>query len=225
MNTIIQLEETQMKYLEERSLFYYFLMREITDEETDVWAVVADLFGVRPEQIELYRGVLADPILDELETDDDIEMYRIYTAGYFCEAPYFGERACERNVMDAKSLAVRKAQEIFDGTQGRGNRLRVLSHTYDRDHVASVVYALKLIGSNTSTCPGLAEEILEKEFRAGRNSDAGLVLLRLKGENAAETAAVLKDLPDMLLRPEMQKYLTEKYGSDVTIKARRTIGF
>ena len=51
------------------------------------------------------------------------------------------------------------------------------------------------------------------------------MLLRLKGENAAETAAVLKDLPDMLLRPEMQKYLTEKYGSDVTIKARRTIGF
>ena len=48
MNTIIQLEETQMKYLEERSLFYYFLMREITDEETDVWAVVADLFCVRP---------------------------------------------------------------------------------------------------------------------------------------------------------------------------------
>ena len=101
----------------------------------------------------------------------------------------------------------------------------MLSHTYDRDHVASVVYALKLIGSNTSTCPGLAEEILEKEFRAGRNSDAGLVLLRLKGENAAETAAILKDLPDMLLRPEMQEYLTEKYGSDVTIKARRTIGF
>lgn len=214
-----------MKYLEERSLFYYFLMREITDEETDVWAVVADLFGVRPEQIGLYRGVLADPILDELETDDDIEMYRIYTAGYFCEPPYFGERASERNVMDAKSLAVRKAQEIFDGTQGRGNRLRVLSHTYDRDHVASVVYALKLIGSNTSTGPGLAEEILEKEFRAGRNSDAGLVLLRLKGENAAETTAVLKDLPDMLLRPEMQEYLTEKYGGDVTIKARRTIGF
>ena len=56
MNTIIQLEETQMKYLEERSLFYYFLMREIVDV-----------------------------------------------------------------------------------TQGRGNRLRVLSHTYDRDHAAGVV--------------------------------------------------------------------------------------
>ena len=31
MNAVIQLAETQMKYLEERSLFYYFLMREIVD--------------------------------------------------------------------------------------------------------------------------------------------------------------------------------------------------
>lgn len=69
MNAVIQLAETQMKYLEERSLFYYFLMRE-----------------------------------------------------------------------------------IVDGTQGGGNRLRVPSHTYDRDHAAGVVYALKPIGSDTSAC-------------------------------------------------------------------------
>lgn len=69
MNAVIQLAETQMKYLEERSLFYYFLMRE-----------------------------------------------------------------------------------IVDGTQGRGNRLRVLSHTYDRDHAAGVVYALKPFGSDTFAC-------------------------------------------------------------------------
>ena len=43
-------------------------------------------------------------------------------------------------------------REIVDGTQGGGNRLRVLSHTYDRDHASGVVYALKPIGSDTSAC-------------------------------------------------------------------------
>lgn len=44
--------------------------------------------------------------------------------------------------------------------RGRGNRLRVLSHTYDRDHAAGVVYALKPIGSDTSACA--------RGFRRGR---------------------------------------------------------
>ena len=63
-----------MKYLAERSLFYYFLMDEVADAGPEAWTKVAGDFGAPPEQIQSYRGALADPTLGELLTEDDIEM-------------------------------------------------------------------------------------------------------------------------------------------------------
>ena len=127
--------------------------------------------------------------------------------------------------MEAKLLAIRKAQELFGKVQDKGNRLRALSRMYERDGAASVLYALQLLHGGAAASRGYAEDILTREFWEGRNSDAGFILLRREIGDAAETAASLAGLPDMLLRPEMQEYITEKYGGDVTIKARRTIGF
>ena len=64
-----------MKYLTERSLYYYFLMREVADADEGAWNFTASCFGVKKNEIKQYEKVVANKTLDELETVGDIEMY------------------------------------------------------------------------------------------------------------------------------------------------------
>ena len=68
---------------------------------------------------------------------------------------------------------------------------------------------------------------MTRELNEGKNSDAGLILLTLKKGDASKTAACLKALPDMLLRPDMLKYLNAQYGSGngIILKDKPVIGF
>lgn len=218
-----------MKYLIERSLYYYFLMREVTDADVCSWGFIAKNFGLKPEDIKAYESVLSSSTLDELATSDDIEMYRNYLNGYFCNAAEFGKAKRELEAIDAKALALYKLKDLFGNAPIKNNRLRSLSHNYGRDHVASVLYALQIMYINGSGgCGDLAESILTAELKEGKNSDAGLILLNLNCGKASETAAYLKGLPDMLLRPDMLKYFSERYGcagENIVISDVRTIGF
>ena len=67
-----------MTYLTERSLLYYFLMREITDGGIEIWRKVANVFGVDQKSIKRFEDILKEQILDELLTADDIEVYKNY---------------------------------------------------------------------------------------------------------------------------------------------------
>lgn len=216
-----------MKYLTERSLYYYFLMRGVADAEGDCWGFVSKAFGVKPKTARAYEAALADPTLDELSTVGDAEMYKNYVNGFCCPATEFGKTDCESEALDAKTLALHKISALFGESPVAGGRLRSLSHIYEGDHVASVLYALQILYLNDDAeCVSFAENILVKEFEEGKNSDAGLILLRLKDGDVNETASRLKGLPDMLLRPDMLKYLVRQYGGgDVVIKNKRTIGF
>lgn len=218
-----------MKYLIERSLYYYFLMQEVTGSDINVWGFIAKNFGVKPKEIKAYESVLADDTLDELATIDDIEMYRNYLNGFCCNATEFGKARCEQDAIDAKALAILKIQSLFGDSHFKGNRLRSLSHNYERDHIAAVLYALRVLYANGSrSCGKFAESILTTELKEGKNSDAGLILLNLNSGKPAEIAACLKSLPDMLLRPDMLKYLTKHYGcasENIVINDVRTIGF
>ncbi len=217
-----------MKYLTERSLYYYFLMREVADADEAAWGFTAGCFGVKNKDIKQFEKVVANKTLDELETTGDIEMYGNYLNGFFGNAADFGKAACEREAIDAKALAIHKLQELFGDSIVKNNRLRSLSHNYERDHVATVLYALQLLYLNGNGEFGrFAESILTRELKEGKNSDAGLILLTLKKQEAEQTAACLKTLPDMLLRPDMLKYLTAQYGSGngIILKDKPVIGF
>ncbi len=218
-----------MKYLTERSLYYYFLMREVTDVGIDGWSFIAKIFGVKPRTAKTYEPVLTNSALDVLATIDDIDMYKNYLNGYCVADNEFGKSKCEQEVIDSKALALHKLQELFSDTFIKGNRLRSLSHNYESDHVASVLYAIQMLYLNDDKqCGKFAEELLTKELKEGKNSDAGLILLKLEKKNTAETAARLRSLPDMLLRPDMLKYLTKQYGKsngESIFNDKRTIGF
>ena len=218
-----------MKYLRERSLYYYFLMREVTDIGVDGWSFIAKNFGVKPKQIKTYESVLANSTLDELCTTDDIEMYKNYLNGYCISDNEFGKSKCEQEAIDMKALALHKLQELFSDSLIKGNRLRSLSHNYERDHIASVLYAMQMLYLNEDKeCGKFVKELLNKELKEGKNSDAGLILLKLESGTESETAMLLRGLPDMLLRPDMLKYLTKQYGSvsgESIFKDKRTIGF
>ncbi len=217
-----------MKYLIERSLYYYFLMREVTDVGTDGWGFIAKNFGVKPAIIKTYGRVLASPVLEELTTTDDIETYKNYLSGYCASQTEFGKGRNEQDTIEAKALALHKIRELFGEAVVKGNRLRSLSHNYERDHIASVLYAMQMLYlNNDEQCEKLAEEILTKELKEGKNSDAGLILLKLKNGDT-ETVTRLRSLPDVLLRPDLLKYLTKQYGTisvESLFKEKRTIGF
>lgn len=218
-----------MKYLTERSLYYYFLMREVTDVGVEGWSFIAKSFGVKPQTVKAYEGVLTNPLLDELSTIDDVEMYKNYLTGYCVSDNEFGKSQREQEVIEMKALALNKLKELFNNSPMKGNRLRSLSHRYERDHIASVLYAMQVLYLNEDKqCEKFAEELLTKELQEGQNSDAGLILLTLKNANASDTVTRLRGLPDMLLRPDMLKYLTKQYGNgsgESIFKDKRTIGF
>lgn len=218
-----------MKYLTERSLYYYFLMREVTDIGVDCWSFIAKNFGVKPKEIKTYEAVLTNSTLDDLCTTDDIEMYRNYLNGYCVADTEFGKSKCEQDAITAKALALHKRQELFSDSLIKGNRLRSLSHNYERDHIASVLYAMQMLYLNEDKqCEKFAKELLTKELEEGKNSDAGLILLKLERCNASDTVTRLRSLPDMLLRPDILKYLTKQYGKGsggAIFKDKRTIGF
>ena len=107
--------------------------------------------------------------------------------------------------------------------------MRPLSQHSERDHIASALYAIQMLYLNDDKqCEKFAKGLLTKELKEGKNSDAGLILLKLESENASDTVTHLRSLPDMLLRPDMLKYLTKQYGNgsgESIFKDKRTIGF
>lgn len=218
-----------MKYLTERSLYYYFLMREVTNAGVDGWSFIAKNFGVKPKTIKTYEAVLKNPVLDDLATIGDVELYLNYLNGFCNVENEFGKSKCEQEVIDMKALALHKMQELFGENLIKSNRLRSLSHNYERDHVASVLYAMQMLYLNDDKqCGKFAREILTKELEEGKNSDAGLILLKLENGETAETVNSLRSLPDMLLRPDMLKYFTRHYGKssgESIFKNKRVIGF
>lgn len=220
-------EGALMKYLAGRSLFYYFLMREITDLGTELWEQIAKDFGLSPKLIKSYGKVLCEPVLDDLSMPEDIEVYKNYLSGFCCDRSSFGKSEIEMEAVDAKALALRKVQQLFGNVQIGGNELQTLSRIYEGDRSASVLYALHIIHFNADkSCRKYAEDILFKELHDGKNSDAGFILLQLKGEEADKTAACLKSLPDVWVNAEIMQYLTDKYGgSGEIISPRRSIGF
>lgn len=218
-----------MKYLIERSLYYYFLMQEVTGSDIDAWGIIAKNFGVKLKEIKIYESVLADNTLDELATIDDMEMYRNYFNGFCSNATEFGKAKRVQEAIDAKALVILKMQSLFGDSHIKGNRLRSLSHNYERDHIAAVLYALQVLYANSSSgCGKLAENILATELKEGKNSDAGLILLNLNNSKSVETATCLKSLPDIILRPDILRYLTKQYGcasENIVINDVRTIRF
>ena len=136
-----------MNYMAERSLFYYFLMGEIGQADVGVFGTVAAMFGAVPEHISRYRALLGDPVLNELLSIDDIEAYRSYLRGYCREADCFGTSGEESEVLDVKSLALQKARQLFGEGGTKATRRYALSQIYERDHTASVLYALELLRS------------------------------------------------------------------------------
>lgn len=218
-----------MKYLTERSLYYYFLMREVADIGVEVWSFIAKNFGVKTKDIKFYETILTNPLLDELSTIADIEMYKNYLNGYCIAETDFGKGKYEQEVIDMKALALHKKQQLFSDSLIKRNRLRSLSHNYECDHIASVLYAMQMLYLNEDKqCEKFVKELLTKELKDGKNSDAGLILLKLDKKNEKDTVNSLRSLPDMLLRPDMLKYLNKQYGQSncqsVFIN-KNTIGF
>lgn len=218
-----------MKYFTERSLYYTFLLQEILESEADDWNFTARLFGVKPKEIKTYGKVLEDATLKDLATVQDIDMYRNFVNGYLCSGKEeFGKREEEATAIEARALALHKIDVLFGDGLIKGNRLRILSHVYERDHVGAVLYALSILhqGKNAER-EQLAKEILLKELTQGKNSDAGLILLKLtKGEELKTVKGELVSTPDMILRPDVVKRLAIKYGAGGTaLNRKRTIGF
>ncbi|MDE7329833.1 MAG: hypothetical protein K2N30_01890 [Clostridia bacterium] len=216
-----------MNYFLERSLYYYFLMCEIAEDGLSAWKFIASLFGVPAAKIKKFGQILKNAVLDELSAPDDIVMYKNYLAGFCRNADDFGNSEEETFVLEAKTQALIKTGGIFGGVTMKSNRLRALSHNYSRDHVASVLYALQVLRLNCDDGrKQFATNILSTELRSGNNSDAGIILLKLRRKDAAETMSALCGLPDMLLRPEVIKLLEKKYG-EVRRGAigNRSIGF
>ena len=217
-----------MIYVIERALYYYFLMREIGDAGLDFWKFVAGFFGVKPKEIKAYEKVLSNDVLAELSTLGDVEMYKNFLSGFYCAEDEFGKSKTEREAIEAKALALHKASALFGDDYVKVNRLRVLSHVYENDHYASVLYALQVLYlHNTDECEKFAEGILLQELKEGSNSDAGIILLKLRKEKAKETMTYLSGTPDMLLRPAVLKELKRRYGGNNgnIFRNKRAIGF
>ena len=217
-----------MIYLTERALYYYFLMQEIGEVGVDFWKFIAGLFGVKPKEIKAFEKVLSNAVLAELSTIGDVEMYKNFLNGFSCAEDEFGKSKFEHEAIEAKALALHKSCTLFGDDYLKGGRLRVLSHVYERDHFASVLYALQVLYlHDTDECEKFAESILIKELKEGSNSDAGIILLNLRKDSVSETMAYLSSTPDMLLRPAVLKELKRRYGGDDgdIFRNKHAIGF
>ena len=115
-----------MKYLIERSLYYYFLMREAIGADISAWNYIAKQFGVKQKDIKSYESVLSIDTLAQLKTVDDIEMYSTFLEGFGAENE-FGKAENERDAIGAKGLALHKTHELFGDSPISSNRLRTLS--------------------------------------------------------------------------------------------------
>ncbi|MCM1237744.1 MAG: hypothetical protein NC489_47380 [Ruminococcus flavefaciens] len=216
-----------MNYFLERSLYYYFLMCEIADENVSAWKFIAGLFGLSAAKIKKFGEILKNPVLGELASPEDIVMYNNYLAGFCRDTDDFGSSSDEQFVLEAKAQALKKTASIFGDMAMKSNRLRALSHNYPRDHVASVLYALQILRLNADDDRRqFALNVLSSELGSGDNSDAGLILLKLSRKDAQEIMSTLCGLPDMLLHPEVIKRLEKKYGEGKRgVPGIRSIGF
>ena len=217
-----------MLYKKQRALYYHFLMQEIGEVAGGSWKFVADYFGLSPEEVNEYEKALSNSVLAELSTICDVDIYRNYLHGFLCEEDEFGKSKIEQEVIEAKALALHKMLSLFGENSIKSNRLRALSHNYENDHIAAVLYALQILYLNDgSESESFAEKILMRELNECNNSDAGLVLLRLKRDKAEEIMTCLSGTPDMLLRPDVLKELIKEYGkgADTGFKSKRPIGF
>lgn len=218
-----------MLYEKQRALYYHFLMQEIAEAGNDSWKFVAGYFGLGAEGIKEYETALLSPVLAELSTIGDVDMYRNYLSGFICGENEFGKSKTEQEIIEAKELALYKITSLFGANSVKSSRLRSLSHNYENDHIAAVLYALQVMYCNDGgQSKSFAESILLKELKEEKNSDAGLVLLRLKCDSATEIMSYLSCTPDMLLRPEVLKRLIKQFGgnvADASFKSKPQIGF
>lgn len=220
-------EEKNMNYFTERSLYYYFMMAEITEVGARDFKAIAQKFGVNTREAGRYTAALSHETLLQLTTPDDVAMYVNYLEGYCDDETEFGKSERERAVLGLKELALRKICSMFDDAGVKGNRLRTLSHCYHRDHIASVLYALQVLLLNADeSSVHFAIDILEGELNEGKNSDAGLVLLQLR-EEKSETLERIAKAPDMLLRPTVMGQLRKRYhwNGRRVMDRKRAIGF
>lgn len=217
-----------MNYITQRALYYTFLMREISEAEKDCWLFMAERFGVDRSQAEELEAILSNPVLGELSSLGDIEIYKNYLSGFSAENE-FGKKEAEEAVIDAKMHALIKVREMFGENSVKSGRLRALAHGYEKNHAASVLYALHILFFNgTAEGKKFAASLLLKELTEGKNSDAGLLLLNLEQENTQEIMLALGSAPDMLVRPDVLKKLSERFGEDCSggqFGGKRTIGF
>ena len=217
-----------MNYFTERSLYYYFMLREISESaDLQAWRFVARHFGVKPADIKYYEKLLADKTLAELSSCGNIEIHKNYITGFCHDGSEFGSSETESEILEIKLNALGKIEELFGNTRVKGMRQRSLSHKYERDHAGAVLYALNLIFVNKGgNCSRLADGILRKELTDSKNSDAGIALLRVAHEGHKEIMDGLASTPDMLLRPIELKTLMRQFGGgNVSFNGKHTIGF
>lgn len=216
-----------MNYFIDRSIYYYFLVCEITDADMSAWRFIARYFGVKPKDIKLYEDILSDKTLAQLSNCNDIEIHKNYLENFCSDAGEFGRDSRQREVLELKALALHKIADLFGDTRIKVNRLRSLSHIYEQDHTAAVLYALRVLHLNAvEECRILASNILYRELTEGKNSDAGIVLLKLGTFPPEDVMSALALTPDMPLRPAELKSLIRHYGcADAAFRGRRTIGF
>lgn len=56
-----------MKYFLERSMFYYFLMREVADGSNECWRFVSECFGIDAETTDKYATMLSNEVLTNFQ--------------------------------------------------------------------------------------------------------------------------------------------------------------
>ena len=218
-----------MIYLIERALFYYFLMREIHETDGDFWKFVASRFGLKNKDIKDYGQVISASVLDELSSVGDIKMYQNYLGGFLCSKEEFGKSQAERDAIEAKALALQKVSELFGENSLKSGRLNLISRHYGNDGCAAVLYALQVAYHNKGTdCRKFVENILMRELMQNNNSDAGIVLLKLKKSDGKEILSTLARTPDMLLRTDVVKMLGKQYSIELdktVFNERPAMGF
>ncbi len=216
-----------MNYITERALYYNFMMQEVCEANNSSWKFLADCFGVDPKKAKEYAEILQNPIFGELSSLGDIEIYKNYLSG-FGQDNGFGVSGREQAVIDVKAHALLKINDIFGENSIKSGRLRTLSNYYEKDRVASVVYALAVLYLNgEDEGREIAVNILMRELNEENNSDAGLLLLNIKPQSREEVMSVLGGTPEMLVRPDVLKTLSKRYGNckGTPFKGKRPIGF
>ena len=170
-----------------KSLYYYFMMGEVTEAGADAWRFIARKFGVDEEDISRYGALLENGTLKDISSCNDVMTYKNYLASGYCRnEEEFGKRSEEMLVIDCKFKALERIAELFNGGVTRGNRLGSLAHRYEQHHTAAVLYSLCMLNINGDGHAEIAKEILYKELTEGKNSTAGILLLNIGGSNEAE---------------------------------------